>query len=178
MRKGDFQPWDRQPGESPQAWAGFQIYRDMGPAERSHAKVASEMGRRRNSINKWSRKYQWVDRVTVWDKHCDQIKQEKQRKEIEEMAERHARIAVLAQTKVLQGLQALQPNAISASAIVSMFDVAVKVERLARGFPTQSTEISGPDRGPIPIEERRLDSMTNAEIEALIRAYTENLDDS
>jgi len=38
--------WDRQPGESPPAFAAFALYRDMG-VSRSSARVGQEFGKSR-----------------------------------------------------------------------------------------------------------------------------------
>lgn len=59
-------PWERQPGESRQAYANFVIYRDIGPS-RSLAKAASETGKNRTTLSDQSAKYRWQDRVDAYD---------------------------------------------------------------------------------------------------------------
>jgi len=104
-------------------------------------------------IGRWAKQHRWNMRVTAYDRHCDKVRLEKARKEMEEMGERHARIAMLAQTRVLAALQTMKPEALPPQTVVSMFEVAVRVERLARGMATQSTEVTGKGGGPLETGE-------------------------
>jgi hypothetical protein len=63
-------PWDRQTDESPQAFAAFAAYRDMGLA-RSTREVARSLGKHHSQIGEWSRRHEWVARVTAWDARND-----------------------------------------------------------------------------------------------------------
>lgn len=145
-------PWEQQADETAVAFEAFTHYRDQGP-ERSQTKTAEQVGRSRTLVGRWSQKHRWLSRVNAWDRHCDKVRVARQRKELEEMGERHAKIAMLAQTRVLSALQNMKAENLPPQTVVSMFDVAVRVERLARGMATQSTEVTGRGGGPLEIGE-------------------------
>jgi len=88
--------WQRQPGESSRAFAAFVRYREMG-SDRTHKKVALEMGRSVNNIDQLSTKYKWTVRIKAWDEFLDELKRKTIEKETEEMIKRH-----------IQGSQAIQ----------------------------------------------------------------------
>lgn len=158
----DRDPWEKQPRESRKAYAAFSIYRDMGPLERSLAKVARQVGRSRGMMERLSVRWQWVFRVEQYDAHEDRLRREALRKEQEEMLRRHAGLAALAIQKVILRLRggkdriitaegqqqevpvlALHPNEMDAQDLARLADVAVKIERLARGLPTEHAEVTG-----------------------------------
>lgn len=133
--------WERQPGESSKAYAAFCVYRDLGP-QRSldGARRTFERGGKRISVKflgRWSSRYNWVARCEVYDDYIERRKREEREKDILEMAERHARIAVAFQEKVAERLQQLNPAELEPRDLSKWLDVAVKVERLSRGEPTE-----------------------------------------
>jgi len=163
----DRDPWERQPGEGRVAYARFVLYRDMGPAERSLSKVAKQVGRSRAMMERLSVRWQWVFRSEQYDAHQERLRQETLRREQEEMLRRHAAVAALAIQKVLLRLRggrdrivtpegqqqevpvaALHPEHLDAQDLARLADVAVKIERLARGLPTEHAEITGKVSGP------------------------------
>jgi hypothetical protein len=121
----------------------FTVYRDLGPLERSQQEVVRRVGRSRAFIQRLSVRWQWVFRAEQWDAHQERLRQETLRKEQEEMLHRHAAAAVLALQKVILRLQGLNPEEMSAGDLARLADVAVKIERLARGLPTEHTEVTG-----------------------------------
>lgn len=133
------EPWERQKGESRQAFQAFAIYRDMGAA-RSTAKVAHQLGKSKALMDRWSAKWSWVARMAAWDAELDRKARESQEKARVEMAERHIKEAMLFQQKIVERLKTLEPDDLSPSDIAKWFDIAVKVERLARGEPTENVK--------------------------------------
>jgi hypothetical protein len=140
----------------------FTVYRDLGPLERSQQEVARRVGRSRAFIQRLSVRWQWVFRAEQWDAHQERLRQETLRKEQEEMLRRHAAAATLALQKVILRLRggrdrvmtpggqlqevpvtALHPEEMSAGDLARLADVAVRIERLARGLPTEHAEVSG-----------------------------------
>ncbi len=158
----DRDPWERQPREGARAYAMFTTYRDLGPLERSLQEVSRRVGRSRQFVGRLSVRWQWVFRAEQWDAHQERLRQETLRREQEEMLRRHAAAAALALQKVILRLRggkdrvmtaegqpqevpvaALNPGEMSAGDLARLADVAVKIERLSRGLPTEHAEVSG-----------------------------------
>jgi len=138
-RDTNLEPWERQKGESRQAFQAFAIYRDMGAA-RSLQKVAQQLSKSLALMKRWSEKWSWVARAAAWDAELDRRAREAQEKARAEMAERHIKEAMLFQQKVVERLKTLEPDELSPSDLAKWFDIAVKVERLARGEPTENVK--------------------------------------
>ncbi len=64
------EPWERQPRETPQAWQGFEAYRDR-EGKRSLAGVGQQLGKSTALMERWSARWSWVDRAAVWDEEED-----------------------------------------------------------------------------------------------------------
>jgi len=67
--------WQRQPGESAQAYAGFVCYRDLAPGTRSLARVGQECGKSKSLLERWSVRWRWVERVRAYDAHLAAVEQ-------------------------------------------------------------------------------------------------------
>jgi len=67
----DLNPWDRQDREPPKAWDAFVTYRDLGPRERSTAKVGQELGKPKGLCDRWSSMWNWVERAAAFDAFVD-----------------------------------------------------------------------------------------------------------
>ena len=158
MRDEEKHDWDRQPGESSKGYLHFALYRDMGQ-DRSLRKLAQagECRAKVGQLERWSSKWQWVDRSQRYDDHLqyqDRLRQEKERRD---MLSRHAKIAVLGQNLVVKGIEKLIAQIeqgkrdLTASDASRLLDVAVKVERLSRGEPTEISELGGSDEHPIKV---------------------------
>jgi len=163
MSDEEKQSWDRQSGESSKAYAHFCLYRDMGFSRSLRALENLDgctSGYRQ--LGRWSSRWQWVERCQDYDDHLqyqDRLRQEKERKD---MLTRHGKIAVLGQSLVVKGIEKLIADVnqgrrcLSASDASRLLDVAVKIERLSRGEPTEISELGGSDEHPIrvSVEER------------------------
>jgi hypothetical protein len=158
MRDDEKHEWDRLTGESSKAYKHFCLYRDMGP-ERSLSRMASvpECTSVRRQLNRWSSRWRWVERCQSYDDHLqlqDRLRHEKERKD---MLTRHGKIAVLGQNLVVKGIEKLLADVeqgkrdLSASDASRLLDVAVKIERLSRGEPTEISELGGSDNHPIKV---------------------------
>lgn len=150
-------PWERQQEETEKAFRAFAVYRDLGLV-RTLTKASTEIGTCRNQIAEWSAKYGWKDRTRAFDMHEDRISLLARRAAIESMNLRHAEaaeMAILVAAKeikryIKEGLE-LRP-----AELAKLLDVAVKIERLARGEPdsiqdnnssTVQVQIYMPDNG-------------------------------
>jgi len=157
-------PWEQQVGETAKAYAAFTIHRDQGPQRtlaETGRRVYADKGRKHGAtgrIQEWAAKYRWRERATAFDQEQDRVKRESQAEQdrlrreaqaeaIKEMEERHAQVAVALLSRALQGLQLLQPAALSHGHLLAYITEAAKLERLSRGKPEsvveQKTEVRG-----------------------------------
>ncbi len=127
--------WERQPGESPQSFEAFAIYRNFRQGTRSLARVASELTKSAHLIRRWSAKHNWVDRVEEWDAYQDKIALEAQLRAVKDMNERHVRMSMALQSKALKKLEALDPDELTPSQLLQYLLESSRLERLARGEP-------------------------------------------
>lgn len=64
-------PWDQLPDETDTAYHRFSIYLKMGP-ERTLDRVRKEVGKKsgyQRQLERWSSKYNWVKRASLFDGH-------------------------------------------------------------------------------------------------------------
>lgn len=161
--RGD--PWEKQPNESAKAFEAFVIYRDLGE-ERSHAKVARQLGKNVALISRWSSRWKWVERVDLWDAEQDRIHRIALNKERRNAARRHANQFKALQTAALRFMEAkfgksfdkVDAESMTVDQLIRIFDIASKGERLSLGEPETITEhhLSGgtdsnDERQPIPL---------------------------
>lgn len=150
-------PWERQSGESDQAFEAFTKYLLMGP-ERTQNKVCHDLSKSRQLIGAWSSKWKWTERCAAWDNEQARQLREEQTKEIAEMRKRHAKTASLAFALVdkeikryfrvgkdKNGNEVLYLNEEKAddlkpSDLARLMEAAVKIERLSRGDTSEVVE--------------------------------------
>lgn len=154
--------WERQPNEPPKAWEAFVTYRDMG-LKRSNSKVGNELGKSKVLIDKWSSRYRWVSRCKAYDEWVDsetrRLTEEARRK----MAERHARIAMAMQSKIAKRLERIEietedgevdlENQVPIGLLDRWLQLAVNIERLSRGEPTEYTQYATNQPLPVAVYE-------------------------
>jgi hypothetical protein len=149
------EPWEQQPRETGRAFGAFAIYRDLGPRRSLRAATAKFYGRTSSAlerqVDKWSRTFNWVERVNAWDRHLDALGCQTQEERRREMAERHVEVCRALQAKALQRLQELSPEELGPGDLLRYIVEAVKVERLALGEPDtlQRHEVTGRGGGPL-----------------------------
>ena len=144
--------WEQLPGESAKAYAAFCLYRDQGlnrsieaTSRLYHGHAAplegqTAIGRRRGAsgqIRRWAQRWNWSARARAWDQKLQRVQWSKQVEASAEMAERHAKEALLLQNKAVERLRLLQPQELGPREILSYLVEAAKLERLARGEPTE-----------------------------------------
>ena len=67
-RKEEPYPWIRRGDETETAYEGFQAYLRMGPG-RSIVQAAAKLGKTRQALEKFSKQFDWVARVTAYDEY-------------------------------------------------------------------------------------------------------------
>lgn len=98
--------WERQPGESAQAYEAFAIYRDMG-SNRSLRVVAEQLSKSDTLIKRWSREKKWGERCRAYDNHFDDVARQEALRKYKKMRTRHIGIALQLQEKALAELKNL-----------------------------------------------------------------------
>jgi len=157
-------PWDRRRYESSKAYAAFCVYRDLGP-DRSLVKAAelSKPSPNLAQFKWWSRKNDWASRAQAYDDELERQKRAVNERARLEMAERDAKMAMLVKTTVLDAFRSIKAEDLTPDQAIRWFVEAVKIERLARGEPTQieKREHSGPGGRPIELQ-----TLTDAQLRA------------
>lgn len=94
LEKADVEryPWERQPGESPQAYGAFQQYRDAG-LQRSIRKLALAGVKDRKRLGRWSSQWGWVNRAELYDLMLERERIASRVEGVKEMEKRHAQLA-------------------------------------------------------------------------------------
>lgn len=135
-------PWAPQPGETSMGFQAFATYRDAGP-KRTIASVARQLGRDAGTLRMLSAKYSWVDRALAFDAYLDKRSVEELARGRTQMRQEHADVAVLARTKILTRLKSMNPDELSVRDLAAWLELAVKLERQARGEPDKTVSVSG-----------------------------------
>jgi hypothetical protein len=126
------EPWERHLNEPEKAFAAFEVYRDLGE-ERSLRRTAIEKGLAQRTVEYYAQRYVWTERVLAYDNYMTRAAIIKRRKGVEAMQERHVNTAMLMQNRIIQRLNTVRPDELSIDQLGKWFDLAVKVERQARG---------------------------------------------
>lgn len=130
------EPWERRGDETAKNYEAFCVYRDLGPGR--SLRMVSEMCRKSESLlARWSTKFDWVNRATLWDDENERIErkeaQEEQIRVIRKMRKRQASSGYAMQMKGLEALKKLPVDEMSAQDIVKMMIEGAKLERLGLG---------------------------------------------
>ncbi len=146
MAEGTVESWERQGGESVQAFEAFAVYRDLGQA-RSVTKVARELDKSRALVGRWSRQFAWVLRASAYDREQDRLFLSEQAQARREIARRHAKLAQAVQSKAVARLQTLDPRELTPSDLLRYIQVAAEIERRAVGEAPEAGTVEERDRG-------------------------------
>ncbi len=88
--------WKRQFGESHQAFAAFEVYRDLGAPRTVVEAYRQKLGKpdakyANGTWNRWAQHWHWPQRAAAWDDHLDEVTRQAQenaaRAEGEQLAE-------------------------------------------------------------------------------------------
>ena len=144
-------PWEQQDGEGTRAFEAFQTYRDMG-AERSLVKVARKLGKSSTIVERWSRLWDWVNRVREYDREMDRQAHEQAVKSVRKMTERHVTIAMQLQAKALKALNKLDDEDLGAKMVLEYLMRATELERISRYLQNDEAANSEDEMPQIVIE--------------------------
>lgn len=157
--------WERQPGESARAFSAFAAYRDLGPRHRSHVKTGQNVSINTTTLAGWSTKYEWVRRCDEYDAFLDRERRDAELEAMKDMTRRHIDIGralvsagAVELRKLLEEVQTIQIAAdgrpvvdakgnaklvgrkLRPKEIRELTELGTKIERLARGEPTEHTK--------------------------------------
>lgn len=132
--------WLRIRGESGLAFAAFQKFRDMEPEARRLSVVSRELHKSVQLLNRWCQAWAWHDRVYAWDRYQDRLRLSKRLNDRGKMEERHINASIIVQQKVVQRLQAMEPEKMGLDELTRILTRAVHIERLSRGEATEITD--------------------------------------
>lgn len=174
--------WERQPGESDEAYRAFSIYRDLG-LTRSVKKAAAiyyhgtldklsevTQGERANLL-KWSRRWMWVARCEAHDAEEDREMRLKLRERRQKMLEQHFLVGQLALTRAAERLRNIGfDEEIPVKSVPSLLRAASDLQRLSVGEPTTSVDLRSTARPPgEDRDDSWLDALSLEEKEELVR---------
>ena len=145
----------------------FDAYWRLGAersVERLH-KVLTAQGKAPTlrTLYEWSRRYRWQDRVTQLEREAKRAEEEARIQALHEMYERQAKEALLLQQKGTEWLASMDRKKATAEAAIRSIVEGARLERLARGEPTERQEV----QGDVQINAK-LATLTDEELECLI----------
>lgn len=151
--KAKKQPWDRQPNEPPRAFRAFVYYLE-GDGElfmptRSLAEVAKKAKASLKRLYPIAQEWEWSARADAKDQWDLDQRRVAQRRELFKMHNRHAKAATAAMGAALSTLQKYVPSgdrkpaAMTPAEAIRCLEVAVKIERMARGEPDTIQKTQG-----------------------------------
>ncbi len=128
--------WERQQGESAQAYEAFNLYLKMG-TERSCRKVAQELSKSDTIIRRWSSAWSWQKRVRDYDTELARIEFAEAKKAAKEMRERQINLSVLLQKKAFDALKQLDISELTPQEILRFISEGAKLEAANRAAEAQ-----------------------------------------
>jgi hypothetical protein len=134
--------------ETPKAAKAFEEYCAM--QDRSLRKLEDKTGTKLSQLGVWSREHNWQERIKIYD--AEQVEKERveRQKAIQKMNQRHAMIGTTQQARAIKQIEELiAAKKFGSQAVVQLLKLATDLERLALGAPTERTEQTGPDGGPM-----------------------------
>lgn len=137
MPKWTDKPWERQKGESEKAYEAFAVYRDMGE-KRTFTAVAEKLQKSDSLIRRWKERWEWQERVRLYDNDLQKEARAKAIKDRRNMTERHIGIAMQLQKKALSALAELSVEDMSPKDIKEYIKMATDLERLNRTLEEES----------------------------------------
>lgn len=150
MSKDKEEIWERQPGESVQAFEAFRIYRDLG-LKRSNHEVCKQLSKSRQLISRWKAAWNWDERVRAYDNALEREAHKEAVKNLKDMTSRHIRISVQLQNKALEALQRMKVEDMSPRDIREYIKLATELERLNRTSAAVENELEADETTSVDI---------------------------
>ena len=116
----------------------------------------------------WSSDNDWVRRTVEYDAFMLDQRRRIIENEVLDMAERHAKASIAFQSEVIKRLVKFDPQSLTNADLIRWWEIAVKVERLARGEPTE--RVSTEQTGTVTITQQ-IAAMSDEELKSEIERY-------
>ena len=130
MRKKTELAWERQPGESEEAYEAFTDY--YKNPKRSQKKTAKAVGKSDALIYRWSVRWHWTERAREYDNALVREEYTATLDEIRKMNKAQAAIGLLLQKKGQEALEKLNLKKMSAKDLLQFLIQGTTIERRAR----------------------------------------------
>nr|DAI89121.1 MAG TPA: hypothetical protein [Caudoviricetes sp.] len=130
MRKTTELAWERQPGESEEAYEAFTDY--YKNPKRSQKKTAKAVGKSEALIYRWSVRWHWSERAREYDNALVREEYTATLDEIRKMNKAQAAIGLLLQKKGQEALEKLNLKKMSAKDLLQFLIQGTTIERRAR----------------------------------------------
>ena len=158
-------PFERQPKETSRAFAAFKVYLELGP-ERSLVAARAKLGScTRRSIERWSRRFGWMDRVRAFERHTAEL----ERLAIERVATEKAvewwrvheptrRLAWLKAERAIRLVEIAQERWEKSGrtpgfeGMARLLELAFKLKQFAAGMPSEIKEVNTTVTGKVSVE--------------------------
>jgi hypothetical protein len=169
----DREPWERQRGESRQAYAAWEAYRDM-EEPRSYRRVAQDLHKSATLIGGWGKKWRWQARLETYSVYLEKVRVAERIRAIIEMNERYASTARLCQERVSEALNAIQACDIPPLTLIKLLDVSIRIERTALGLDGQTGPFTGLCERP-PTEQPNTPNIVTEKLTKLKSVHPDRL---
>ena len=130
MRQKTELAWERQPGESEEAYEAFTDY--YKNPKRSQKKTAKAVGKSEALIYRWSVRWHWTERAREYDNALVREEYTATLDEIRKMNKAQAAIGLLLQKKGQEALEKLNLKKMSAKDLLQFLIQGTTIERRAR----------------------------------------------
>ena len=130
MRKKTELAWERQPGESEEAYEAFTDY--YKNPKRSQKKTAKAVGKSEALIYRWSVRWHWTERAREYDNALVREEYTATLDKIRKMNKAQAAIGLLLQKKGQEALEKLNLKKMSAKDLLQFLIQGTTIERRAR----------------------------------------------
>lgn len=130
MRKKTELAWERQPGESEEAYEAFTDY--YKNPKRSQKKTAKAVGKSEALIYRWSVRWHWTERAREYDNALVREEYMATLDKIRKMNKAQAAIGLLLQKKGQEALEKLNLKKMSAKDLLQFLIQGTTIERRAR----------------------------------------------
>ena len=120
-------PWERQQGESAQAYEAFDHYLKQGD-NRSLSRLGQELGKSKTLLERWSSRWHWQERIRQYTNEVRRIEFAEDQKKLKSMRQRQMKIAEVMQQKGFNALRNLDEGTIYAKDIIRMISEGIRLE--------------------------------------------------